>query len=89
MSGILVFSWNYLGLQLDRIPGNVAELAYDNSQYFWNRSADASPAPDAASIAGISFTGKDAFRTWILALVGTSVVLAAVAMILLRGRPFG
>lgn len=43
MAGYLVFSWNFmgnactygsLGQQLDYVPGNVAELAYENAHYF-------------------------------------------------------
>ena len=43
MAGYLVFSWNFmgnpcsygtLGQQLDNVPGNVAELTYENSHFF-------------------------------------------------------
>jgi hypothetical protein len=46
MAGYLVFSWNFmgnqctygsLGQQLDDVPGNVAELSYENNHYFNNR----------------------------------------------------
>ncbi len=43
LAGYLVFSWNWmgeecsygsLGVNLDRVPGNVAELAYENAHFF-------------------------------------------------------
>jgi hypothetical protein len=45
MAGYLVYSWNWtgerctygsLGVNLDRVPGNVAELAYENTHFFTN-----------------------------------------------------
>jgi hypothetical protein len=46
LAGYLVFSWNFMGnactygsigRQLDDVPGNVAELAYENAHYFQAR----------------------------------------------------
>ena len=43
LAGYLVFSWNFtgnactygsLGQQLDGVPGNVAELTYENAHFF-------------------------------------------------------
>jgi hypothetical protein len=46
MAGYLIFSWNFtgnpcaygsLGKQLDDVPGNVAELSYENAHFFQRR----------------------------------------------------
>lgn len=89
-SGVLVFSWNYRGLQLDHVPGNVQELQYDNAVYFSGahptaaapQPATVRPTHSAGASPPLTATGK-----WALGLLGALLVgVLVVALLLVRWR---